>query len=168
MSAPTSVRRKPELLCPAGSLRALQVAVDAGADCVYMGLRDATNARNFAGLNFDERATREGIAYAHARGRKVLMALNTFADARDETPWQRAVDTAAGLGIDALILADLAVLAYAARVHPALPLHLSVQASATNYEAIEFYRERYGIARAVLPRVLTASQVAHLIRHTSV
>lgn len=168
MNTPPIEIRKPELLCPAGSLRALQVAIDAGADTVYMGLRDATNARNFAGLNFDLAATREGIAYAHARGRKVLMALNTFADARDEEPWRRAVDTAASLGIDALILADLAVMAYAAREHPALPLHLSVQASATNYEAIEFYRERYGIARAVLPRVLTASQVAHLIRHTSV
>jgi O2-independent ubiquinone biosynthesis protein UbiU len=164
----TSRPRKPELLCPAGSLRALQTAIDAGADTVYMGLRDATNARNFAGLNFDAGATREGIAYAHARGRKVIMALNTFADARDVGPWQRAVDTAAGLGIDALILADLAVMAYAARVHPALPLHLSVQASATNHEAIEFHRARYGIVRAVLPRVLTAAQVAHLIRNTSV
>ena len=113
--AALSTRRKPELLCPAGSLRALQVAIDAGADTVYMGLRDATNARNFAGLNFDLAATREGIAYAHARRRKVLMALNTFADARDEGPWRRAVDTAASLGIDALILADLAVMAYAAR-----------------------------------------------------
>jgi putative protease len=103
--------RKPELLCPAGSLRALQVAVDAGADAVYVGLSDATDARNFAGLNFDLAATREGIAYAHARGRKVLMALNTFADARDIGPWQKAIDLAAGLGIDALILADLAVIA---------------------------------------------------------
>ncbi len=160
--------RKPELLSPAGSLRALQLAIDAGADAVYMGLRDATNARNFAGLNFDPAATRDGIAYAHARGRRVLMALNTFADARDISPWQRAVDTAAGLGIDALILADIAVLAYAARTHPSLKLHLSVQASATNHEAIEFYRARYGILRAVLPRVLTAAQVAHLIRQSKV
>jgi putative protease len=168
VTAVAGAARKPELVCPAGSLRALTVAVDAGADAVYMGLRDATNARNFAGLNFDLAATREGIAYAHARGRKVLMALNTFADARDVSPWQRAVDTAAGLGIDALILADMAVMAYAARAHPQLRLHLSVQASATNHEAIEFYRSRYGIQRAVLPRVLTASQVAHLIRNAQV
>jgi putative protease len=167
-AAAAKTSRKPELVCPAGSLRALAVAVDAGADAVYMGLRDATNARNFAGLNFDLAATREGIAYAHARGRKVLMALNTFADARDIAPWQRAVDTAAGLGIDALICADIAVMAYAAKAHPDLRLHLSVQASATNHEAIEFYRRRYGIRRAVLPRVLTASQVAHLIRHSQV
>ena len=45
-----------ELVCPAGSPPALKAAVDNGADCVYLGLRDATNARNFAGLNFDEQA----------------------------------------------------------------------------------------------------------------
>jgi collagenase-like PrtC family protease len=56
-------------------------------------------------------------------------------------------------------VADTAVLGYAARRHPQLRLHLSVQASATSYEAIEFYRQRYGIQRAVLPRVLTLQQV---------
>ncbi|WKB54808.1 ubiquinone anaerobic biosynthesis protein UbiU [Eleftheria terrae] len=160
--------RKPQLVCPAGSLRALTLAVDAGADAVYLGLKDATNARNFAGLNFDLGQAREGIAHAHARGAHVLMALNTFADAREPERWWRAVDHAAALGADALICADVAVLAYAHRKHPQLRLHLSVQASATTYEAIEFYRERYAIQRAVLPRVLTLSQVGHLLRHSSV
>ena len=54
--------RKMELVCPAGSLPALKAAVDEGADCVYLGFRDATNARNFAGLNFDEAAITTGIA----------------------------------------------------------------------------------------------------------
>jgi putative protease len=164
MPGPTA----PQLICPAGSLRALQMAVDAGADAVYLGLRDATNARNFAGLNFDNAQVRDGVAYAHARGREVLMALNTYADAHDPTPWFRAVDRAAALGADALIVADSAVLAYARDHHPALRRHLSVQASATTWEAIEFYREVYGIQRAVLPRVLTLQQVAHTIRHTRV
>jgi len=158
--------RKPDLVCPAGSLRALKVAVDAGANAVYMGLKDATNARNFAGLNFELAQAREGIAYAHARGAQVLMALNTFADAREPARWRRAVDVAAELGADALICADTSVLAYARDHQPQLRLHLSVQASATTYEAIEFYRERYGIQRAVLPRVLTLSQVGHVCRHT--
>jgi putative protease len=160
--------RKPELVCPAGSLRALQLAVDAGADAVYLGLKDATNARNFAGLNFDDAQVRDGVAYAHARGAKVLMALNTFADARDAGPWYRAVDAAVTLGADALIVADTAVMAYCRDHHPALRLHLSVQASATSHEAIEFYRQRYGIQRAVLPRVLTMSQVGHVVRNTSI
>ena len=77
----------PHLVCPAGSLRALELAVDAGADAVYMGLKDATNARNFGGLNFSFEQAREGVAYAHRRGRQVLMALNTFADAHDLGPW---------------------------------------------------------------------------------
>ncbi|MCW5638366.1 MAG: U32 family peptidase [Rubrivivax sp.] len=163
----TATLHKPQLVCPAGSLRALQAAVDAGADAVYLGLKDATNARNFAGLNFDDAQVRDGVRYAHARGREVLMALNTFARAQDDTPWRRAVDRAAALGADALIVADTAVMAYARDHHPQLRLHLSVQASATTYEAIEFYRERYGIRRAVLPRVLTLAQVQHAIRHTS-
>jgi len=158
----------PQLVCPAGSLRALQMAVDAGADAVYLGLKDATNARNFAGLNFDDAQVREGVRYAHARGRTVLMALNTYADARDVAPWLRAVDRAAELGADALIVADTAVMAYVRDHHPKVRLHLSVQASATTYEAIEHYRERYGVQRAVLPRVLTLQQVEHVIRHTKV
>ena len=73
-NATTRPAVKPELVCPAGSLRALQMAVDAGADAVYLGLKDATNARNFAGLNFDDTQVRAGVAYAHARGARVLMA----------------------------------------------------------------------------------------------
>ncbi len=158
----------PELVCPAGSLRALQAAVNAGADAVYLGLKDATNARNFAGLNFDDAQVREGVAYAHAHNAQVLMALNTFADARDPTPWWRAVDTAAALGADALIVADTAVMAYCRDRHPELRLHLSVQASATSHAAIDFYRRRYNIQRAVLPRVLTLQQVGQVIQHSAV
>ncbi len=159
---------RPELVCPAGSLRALKLAIDAGADAVYLGLRNATNARNFAGLNFDEEQLREGVAYAHARSRKVLMALNTYARGADVAPWTAAVDAAARLGADALIVADIAVMAYARDRHPGLRLHLSVQASATSHEAIDFYRRHYGIQRAVLPRVLTLQQVAQVLRHSEV
>src|SRR5665647_1626884 len=83
-----------ELVCPAGSLPALKAAVDNGASCVYLGLRDATNARNFAGLNFDEAAIATGIRYAHERGCKVFMALNTYPQASNPEPWRRALDKA--------------------------------------------------------------------------
>ncbi|NBD21379.1 U32 family peptidase [Aquabacterium fontiphilum] len=159
---------KPELVCPAGSPRAFDKALKAGADAIYLGLRDPTNARNFAGLNFTPHEVRDAVTRAHRHGRKVLMALNTFAHAVDPTPWFKAVDAAAAAGVDALIAADAAVLAYACRVHPQMRRHLSVQASATNHEAIALYHERYGIQRAVLPRVLTLSQVAHVVRHTPV
>jgi len=157
-----------ELICPAGSLPALKAAIDQGADGVYLGLKDNTNARHFAGLNFDERALLEGVRYAHDKGRKVLLALNTYPQPANLARWHAAVDTAAGLGIDAVILADPGLMAYARKNHPDLRLHLSVQGSATNYEAINFYRERFGIQRAVLPRVLSLAQVETTIRHTDV
>lgn len=158
----------PELVCPAGSLPALKAAVDHGADAVYMGFKNETNARNFPGLNLDRHAFTEGVRYAQSRRRKVLVAINTYAQAGRVEVWQRAVDEAAGLGVDALILADMGVLDYAARRHPDLRLHLSVQGSATSYEAINFCREMFGIERAVLPRVLTLQQVEHVIQNTTV
>ncbi|MET0857857.1 MAG: peptidase U32 family protein [Telluria sp.] len=158
----------PQLVCPAGSLPALKAAVDNGADCVYLGFRDATNARNFAGLNFDDEAIAQGIAYAHQRGRKVLVALNTYPQAGNWRAWRSAAARAAEAGADALICADPALMAWVAEHHPALPLHLSVQGSATNLEAINFYHRHFGIARAVLPRVLSMAQVRQLIANTPV
>jgi putative protease len=157
-----------ELVCPAGGLPALKAAVDNGADCVYAGFKDDTNARNFTGLNFDEAGLREGIRYAHDRGVKVLIALNTFPQTANWSRWTAAVDRAAGYGVDAIILADIALMDYARRTHPGLRLHLSVQGSATNYEAINFYRERFGIQRAVLPRVLSMAQVEQVVKNTQV
>ena len=156
------------LVCPAGSLPALKAAVDNGANCVYLGFRDATNARNFAGLNFDDAAIAQGIAYAHARRCKVLLALNTYPQPGAGALWRGAIDRAAGAGIDAIILADPGLMAYAASRYPQLRLHLSVQGSATNYEAINFFRQHFGIARAVLPRVLSVQQVEQVVRNTEV
>ena len=158
----------PELVCPAGSLPALRAAVDNGADTVYFGYKNDTNARNFAGLNFDHKAMVEGIRYAHERGRQVLVAINTFPQPGREAEWHRAVDGAADLGVDAVILADVGLLDYAARKHPELRLHLSVQGSATSYEAVNFAQREFGVRRAVLPRVLTLAQVETVIRNTSV
>lgn len=157
-----------ELVCPAGSLPALKAAVDNGADCVYIGFRDATNARNFAGLNFDEAALLEGIRYAHQKGRKVLVALNTYPKASSWETWRKAIDRAAQSGVDALIVADPGLMQYAADRHPELRLHLSVQGSATNYEAINYYHQHFGVSRAVLPRVLSVAQVEQLAKNTTV
>ena len=83
-----------QLVCPAGNLPSLQAAVDAGADAVYAGFRDETNARAFPGLNFDDAALRTGIGYAHARGAKVYLALNTYPDSARLGLWEAAVDRA--------------------------------------------------------------------------
>ena len=74
-------------------------------------------------------------------------------------PWHSAVDDSAALGVDAVILADIGLIDYATRKHPDLRRHLSVQASASSIEAISFYVREFGIRRAVLPRVLTVSEI---------
>jgi len=157
-----------ELICPAGTPAALRAAVDAGADAVYCGFRDETNARNFPGLNFSREELGEAVQYAHARGRKVFVAINTYPTAGNLAPWHKAVDDAARLGADAVILADLGLLDYAARRHPELRLHLSVQASAANAEAVKLFRDAFGVQRVVLPRVLTVADIKGLTAETGV
>ena len=156
-----------ELLCPAGSMAALKAAIENGADAVYVGLKNDTNARNFAGLNLDDLKLAEACAYVHKAGKKLHVAINTFAHPGSWPRWQQAVDQAVSAGADALIIADMAVLAYAAEQYPHIERHLSVQASATNMAAIEFYRQ-YGISRVVLPRVLSIQQVRAIARSSDI
>ncbi len=157
-----------DLVCPAGNLPSLKAAVDHGADAVYFGFRDDTNARHFAGLNFTPAKMEQGVQYARQRGVRVFIALNTYPQPSGWERWQSAVDKAAELGVDAMIAADIGVLDYAAERYPQLNLHLSVQGSATNYEALRFYQERFGIRRAVIPRVLSLPQVQHVVENSPV
>jgi putative protease len=158
----------PDLVCPAGSLPALKAAIDNGADAVYLGFKNDTNARNFAGLNFDQKSMADGVRYAQDKKREVLLAINTFAQAGRVADWQKAVDSAVDHGVDAIILADIGLLDYARQRHPQQRLHLSVQGSATSYEAINFAQREFGVRRAVLPRVLTLAQVENVIKNTPV
>lgn len=151
-----------QLVCPAGSLPALKAAVDNGADAVYIGFKDDTNARHFSGLNFSNKKALKALQYARDRGVKIYIAINTYAQPKGWKRWQCAVDTAAELHVDALIIADMAVLEYAAQRYPKIPRHLSVQGSCTNAEALKFYHREFAISRAVLPRVLSLEQVAYV------
>ena len=153
-----------ELVCPAGTPATLRAAVQAGADAIYCGFRDETNARNFPGLNFSPQEMAEGIRFAHDHGTKVLVAINTFAHAGAVDPWRKAADIAAGASADAIIAADIAVLDHMASQHPATRLHLSVQAAAATPEAIGFYTKAFGVRRVVLPRVLSVQEIAALNR----
>lgn len=154
-----------ELLCPAGNLPALKTAIDCGADAVYIGFKDDTNARHFAGLNFTGKKLEKAVHYVHDHQKKIHVALNTFAHPNGFERWTDAVDRAASSGVDALIVADIAMLDYAARKYPDLELHLSVQASATNVAAIDFYQQNFNVKRVVLPRVLSIHQVKQLSRN---
>ena len=157
-----------ELVCHAGTPAALRAAVEAGAHAVYCGFADETNARNFPGLNFSREELAEGVAHAHAKGSKVLVAINTFPRAGDQALWHSAVADAEAAGADAVILADIGLLAHAAEKHPSLRLHLSVQAAAANPDAINMYAESFGVKRVVLPRVLTVDEIAAINREIDV
>ncbi|MFO1255650.1 MAG: peptidase U32 family protein [Sphingomonadaceae bacterium] len=154
--------KRPELVSPAGTPAMLRAAIDAGADAVYCGFQNATNARNFAGLNFSPDELHAAIDYAHARGGKVLLALNSFASAGRFDLWREAADCGAALGVDAFIVADIGVADHIARNHPKCRLHLSVQAGASSPEAINFYCQEFGVRRAVLPRILTIPEIRRL------
>ncbi|MBR9726496.1 peptidase U32 family protein [Shewanella intestini] len=153
-----------ELLCPAGNLASMKAAFNAGADAVYLGLKNDTNARSFAGLNFNSAQLKQAKKLAQQQKRKLFLTLNTFPKPGEESRWFEAVDIAADLGLDALIVADVSLLEYASTRHPHLPLHLSVQASATNLAALSFYKQSFDIERAVLPRVLSIKQVKDLAK----
>ncbi|MDC9720934.1 MAG: U32 family peptidase [Gammaproteobacteria bacterium] len=162
-----------ELVCPAGSIPALKAAIAAGADAVYIGFKDDTNARSFAGLNFTDEKAQKAIQLARSgtqssKATKIFVAINTYPQANSWHRWQRAVDQAAQLGVDAIIAGDIAVLDYVAQTYPQINLHLSVQASATNRESLEFYKNNFGIRRAVLPRVLSMAQLSHLSKTSPV
>ncbi|MCC9624502.1 U32 family peptidase [Thalassospira sp. MA62] len=151
-----------ELVCPAGTPASLHAAVEAGADVVYCGFRDETNARNFPGLNFSRNELLEGVKHAHKHGVHVYLACNTYPTAGMEKIWHDAIDDAAAIGVDAIILADIGLLRYARDRHPKARLHLSVQASASNEEAIKFYHREFGVQRVVLPRVLSLEEIRYL------
>ena len=157
-----------ELLCPAGNLPALKTAIDNGADAVYIGMKDDTNARHFAGLNFNDGKLAKAADYVHQHGKKLHVAINTFAHPGGEDRWRKAVDNAVAIGCDALIIADLGILDYAATKYPDVERHVSVQASTTNLEAIKFFKNNFAVERVVLPRVLSVQQVRQLAKTSPV
>ena len=152
----------PELICPAGTPAALRTAVDAGADAVYCGFRNATNARNFPGLNFTAEEMAEGAIYARTHGAKILLAINTFPPAGQTDLWKKAVDDGVAIGVDAFIVADIGVADYIAQNYPDKRLHLSVQAGASSPEAIHYYCREFNVKRVVLPRILTVQEIKEI------
>ncbi len=163
-----SIIKRAEVIAPAGNLRSLKAAIGAGADAVYLGFRDATNARNFEGLNFTDKDISDGIGIVRKAGKKFFVAINTFPQLDAFKTWHRAVDRAVDLGADAIIIANLGILRYARERYPDVNIHLSTQASASNYESINFYARHFGIRRVVLPRVLTTDEIRDLAAHTDV
>lgn len=157
--------KRPEVLSPAGTLEKLKVAIDYGADAVFVG-GQAYGLRSRAG-NFTMDEMREGIEYAHARGVKVYVAANMVTHEGNEEgagAWFRELRD---MGLDAVIVSDPALIVICATEAPGLEIHLSTQASSTNYETFEFWKE-LGLTRVVLAREVTMEEVAEIRKRTDV
>lgn len=157
--------KRPEVLSPAGTLEKLKVAIDYGADAVFVG-GQAYGLRSRAG-NFSMEEMKEGIDYAHERGAKVYVAANMVTHEGNETgagAWFRELRD---MGLDAVIVSDPALIMICATEAPGLEIHLSTQASSTNYETFEFWKE-LGLTRVVLAREVTMEELAEIRKRTSV
>ncbi len=150
---------KGELLAPAGNLAKLKLAFYYGADAVYAGGRNFS-LRTFAD-NFSEEELEEGIAYAHARGKKVYVAANIFArnfDLKGMGTMLRRLDE---MGADAVLISDPGAFLLCREVAPDLPVHISTQANTCNALAAKFWAEQ-GAKRIVLARELSVAEIAEI------
>ncbi|MBE7024888.1 MAG: U32 family peptidase [Ruminococcaceae bacterium] len=138
-----------ELLAPAGSFAALQAAVEAGADAVYLG-PTRHNAR-LGGENFTEEAIRDAVRYCHLRHKKVYMTLNTLLSDRELAEMNAYAYFLAESGIDAVIVQDIGTASLLRAAVPALPLHASTQMTVHNAYGIVRAQE-LGMERVVLSR----------------
>ena len=151
----------PELLSPAGSPQALEAAVAAGADAVYLG-GSHFNARQNA-HNFDPLELREAVTHAHRMGARVYLTLNTLLWDRELPQALEAAYEAAEAGVDALIVADLGAAALIRRSLPSLPLHASTQLSGHN-AAVGKVLADFGFTRFVIARETSFGDLAAAVR----
>lgn len=152
-------RNKPELLVPAGGLDTLRVAVDYGADAVYIG-GQAFGLRAKAD-NFSIDEMKQGAAYAHERGAKVYVTANIFAHNYDLEPMKAYFTELSDTGVDAVLVSDPGVFMLARETMPGMELHVSTQANNTNYLTYRFWHE-HGAKRVVSARELSLAEIAEL------
>ena len=161
----TKTLKRPEVLSPAGTLEKLKVAVQYGADAVFIG-GQAYGLRSRAG-NFTFEQMEEGVQFAAKYGAKVYVAANMVMHEGNEEgagEWFRKLRD---IGIAAVIVSDPALIMIAATEAPGLEIHLSTQASATNYETLEFWKE-LGLTRVVLAREVSMEELAEIRKRTDV
>lgn len=151
--------RKPELLAPAGSLEKLKTAISFGADAVYLG-GSKLNLRAFAD-NFTDEELKEGLEYAHQRGKKVFVTLNVFPHNEDLDGIEEYLVNLHSMGVDAIIVSDPGIIMTAREVVPDLEIHLSTQANNVNWKSAIFWHKQ-GVKRIVLARELSLKEVKEL------
>ncbi len=155
--------RKIELLSPAGGMEALHAAVQNGADAVYLGEK-SFSARQSA-ENFDPDGLKNAVRYAHERGTKVYLAMNTLINHKECEMFEKGVNLAAKSGVDALIIQDFGGAEIARHVCPDLPIHASTQMSAHNEKDVLALMEK-GFSRIVLARELKMEEIAKIYHNT--
>ena len=151
--------KKPELLAPAGNFKKLKLAFYFGADAVYLGAR-SFSLRSFAD-NFTDEELAEAIAYTHARGKRVYVAVNIFARNADFPALERQLRLLEELGPDGVLISDPGVFRLARRVAPDVPIHISTQANTMNAESAAMWYE-LGARRIVLAREVTPPEMAEI------
>jgi len=151
--------RKIELLVPAGSLEVLKVAVDYGADAVYIG-GEAFGLRAKA-HNFTLEDMKEAVAYCHDRQVKLYVTANIFAHNDDLSGVRNYFENLKPIGIDALIISDPAIFTIAKEVIPEVDIHISTQANNTNYGIYQFWH-RLGAKRVVSARELSLREIEEI------
>lgn len=150
---------KTELLAPAGNLQKLKLAFYYGADAVYLGGK-SFSLRTFAD-NFSDEELKEGVEYAHARGKKVYVAANIFARNSDLGKLAEHFRFLESVCVDGVLVSDPGVFSLCKRVAPALPIHISTQANTMNAEAAKFWHE-HGVSRVVLAREVSVKEIAEI------
>ena len=123
----------PELLAPAGDLERLQYAIRYGADAVYCGMTEF--GMRTASSNFTPEQLAEGAAFAHARGKRIYLTMNTLPTNEEFERLPEAIQQAYTAGVDAFIVADLGVLDMVKKHAPQAEVHFSTQAGITNWAA---------------------------------
>lgn len=153
--------KKPELLAPAGNLEKLKTAITFGADAVYLG-GSKLNLRAFAD-NFTTEQLKEGLEFAHSRGRKVYVTLNIIPHDTDLAGIEEYVTELYNLGVDAVLVADPGIMTIVKNTVPDLEIHLSTQANCLNYEAAKFWHKA-GVKRVVTAREMSLEELKELRR----
>jgi collagenase-like PrtC family protease len=157
-----------QLRAPAGTLASLKVAIKAGADGVFTGFKSLSNIRNFPGINFTEEELKEALDFAGERGKEVYVAINAFPQGGLVEAAFRDIEKAVSLGVDSLIIADLALLRFVRDNCPQMPVQVSVQAGAGTARMINLLKREFGIKGVVLPRILSLDEVEKVRKATDV
>lgn len=150
---------KPELLAPGGSLGKLKTAIDYGADAVYIG-GEAFSLR-VAAENFSNDDMREGIKYAHERGRKVYLTANILPHNSDIDEFEAFITEIKDYGFDAVLIADLGLFDMMREYAPEIPIHVSTQANNINYRSAIMWH-KMGAKRVVLAREMSFKEIAEI------